>query len=245
MVLAESAAVERPLHGRDSETNADDISLWAPAVLAAEILQADAQSDLPRLRKMILLAEDTSFTVNDSSRLAPWFLNFAKRYRDSTDPHDEAVVLAAIRTGASMLAPDDADSLHPLLQPGHSVETSLVTVKMLGRIFEAQPPMDVDRHADLAEEVAQIAESLLNRYAITVSQSAAMAHLAIYALAAMASSETCRVVSIARDLGAAWFVRRLRRKLCELREVWANRTAVVPDAPRALLNRAIDVLGAD
>ena len=51
-----------------------------------------------------------------------------------------------------------------------------MTVKMLGRIFEAQPPADVDQYPELAAEVRQIAESLLNRYAIASSQSAAMAN---------------------------------------------------------------------
>ena len=113
---------------------------------------------------------------------------------------------------------------------------------MLGRIFEAQPPTDVDQHVALAGEARQIAESLLNRYAITVSQSAAMAHLAIYALAAMASSETYRIVEIAQGLGAAWFTRRTHRKLGELRDNWASSSVAVTDGPRGLLDGAIRML---
>ncbi len=239
-----SAAVERPARSQDSETTSDDVSQWSSAQLASEILQPQAESNMPTLREMILIAEDTGFTTDQSDRLAPWLLSFAERRRDSSDPQDEAAVWSAIRTGASMLTPDAADDLRPLLQPGHSIETSLVAVKMLGRIFEAQPPTDVDQHLDLAAEVRQIAESLLNPYAITVSQSAAMAHLAIHALAAMASSETHRIVEIAQGLGAAWFTRRTHRKLRELRDLWANRSATVSNGPRALLDRVIETLGA-
>jgi len=239
-----SVAVERQVGDQDLDIATDDFSQWTSAQLASEILQAKTESDMPQLRKMILIAEDTDFTADQSSQLAPWFLNFAERHRDSSDPQDEAAVWSAIRTGASMLAPDAADGLCPLLQPGHSIETSLVAVKMLGRIFEAQPPTDVDQHIALAGEVRQIAESLLNRYAITVSQSAAMAHLAIYALAAMGSSEIHRMVEIVQGLGAAWFTRRAHRKLSELRNIWASRSATVSDEPRALLDRVIKTFGA-
>lgn len=236
--------VERPTRSQDSDTTFDDVSQWSSAQLASEILEPQVESNMPSLREMILIAEDTGFTADQSSRLAPWFLSFAERRRDSSDPQDEAAVWSAIRTGAAMLTPDAADDLRPLLQPGHSIETSLVAVKMLGRIFEAQPPTDVDQHSALAGEVCQIAESLLNPYAITVSQSAAMAQLAIHALAAMASSETDRIVEIAQGLGAAWFTRRTHRKLRELRDIWANRSAAVSDGPRDLLDRVIETLGA-
>lgn len=243
--LVESVPVKELTHSQDIDTPSDDVSQWTPAQLASEILQAKAESDMPRLQQMILTAEDTGFTADQSNRLAPWFLSFAERHRDSSDPQDEAAVWSAIRTGASMLTPDAADGLRPLLEPGHSIETSLVTLKMLGRIFEAQPPTDADQHPGLAGEVCQIAESLLNRYAITVSQSAAMAHLAIYALAAMASSETQRMVETAQELGAAWFTRRLTRKLCELREAWRSHRASTADEPRELLDTALRLLQQD
>lgn len=241
--LIEPAGTETASLGHDVNTAWDDVSQWTSAELASGILEAQAEPDMPRLRKMILIAEDTSFTVEQSIQLAPWFLDFAERRRDSDDPQDETAVLSAIRTGASMLTPDAADSVRSLLQPGHSIETSLVALKMLGRIFEAQPPTDVDQHTALAGEVSQIAKDLLTRYAITVSQSAAMAHLAIYALAAMASSETPRMVEIAQGLDAAWFTRRTQRKLRQLRDAWASRAAIVPDKPLDLLNEVIETLG--
>ncbi len=52
------------------------------------------------------------------------------------------------------------------------------TVKMLGRIFEAQPPAEVDEYKDLANDVYKIAELSLNPHVITASQIAAKAQLA-------------------------------------------------------------------
>lgn len=239
------AAVEEQVGRREIDTTTNDVSQWTSDQLTSAILHLGAESDMPRLREMILLAENTGFTVDQSKRLAPWLLSFAERRRDSSDPQDEAAVWSAIRTGASMLTPHDVNNLRPLLEPGHSIETSLVTVKMLGRIFEAQPPAEIDEHRDLADEVCQIAESLLNRYAITVSQSAAMAQLAIYALAAMASSETQRFVETIQQLGVTWFTQQTLRELRELRNIWANRLVPVAEQPRELLTKALQTLGRD
>ncbi len=217
----------------------------APAMLADKILHSNEENDWPYLRDLIILAEDTGFTPQQSARLAPRLLELAMRHRDSNDPQDKPVVWSAIRTGASMLRLNEAGCLRPLLDPGHSIETSLVTVKMLGRIFEAQPPGNVDQYPELAAEVCQIAKSLLNRYAIASSQSAAMAQLAIYALAAMASSSILRITQFVRDLQQSWFTDQVGHELRELRKYWDCRIAIVATGPRELLVRAIRELGVD
>lgn len=215
---------------------------WTSRHLACEILDPDAAHNMPRLREMILVAEETGFSPEASALLAPWLLDFALRQRDSNDPEDEAVVLSAIRTGASMLTPDNADQLLRLLESGHPIETCLVTLKMLGRIFEAQPPNDVDRYLSLAGEVRDIAISFLNPRVITMSQNAAMAQLAIYALVAMASSESKSVVEIVRQRKVTWFTMRTIRKLCDLREIWRSRPVQVSAGPCELLDGAIRTL---
>ncbi len=237
-----SVAVEEQVGGQAVDATTDDVLQLTSDQIASAILDPEAKADMLRLREMILIAEDTGFTVEQSKQLAPWLLSFAERNRDSSDPQDEAAVWSAIRTGASMLTPNDTDGLRTLLEPGHSIETSLVTVKMLGRIFEAQPPAEVDEHQELAHEVCQIAKSLLNRYVITVSQSAAMAQLAIYTLAAMASSETQQIVETVQQLGVTWFAQQTLRELCELRSIWSSRPVSVADQPQELLDRVIQTL---
>jgi len=237
-----SVEVEEQVDARPIETTDDDVSQWTSDQLASAIVHPEAESDMPRLREMILIAEDTGFTVSQSEQLARWLLSFAERHRDSSDPQDEVAVWSAIRTGASMLTPDDTDGLRPLLEPGHSIETSLVMVKMLGRIFEAQPPAEVDEHQELAGEVCQIAENLLNRYAITISKSAAMAQLSIYALAAMASSKAQQIVETVQQLGVTWFTQQTLRELSGLRSIWSSRPVPVADRPQKLLDRAIQIL---
>jgi hypothetical protein len=236
-----SGSIEEQIDAPSNEIT-DDVSQWSSDQLISAILHPQAESDMAHLRETILIAEDTSFTMDQSERLAPWLLNFVERYRDSNDSQDVAAVLSAIRTGASMLRSQDANKLLSLLEPGHSIETSLVTVKMLGRIFEAQPPREVDEHRDLAEKVYQMANSLLNEYAITLSRSAAMAQLAIYALTAMASSKTQRIVETVKQLNVTWFTQQTLRELHGLYAIWENQQTTVSKPPRQLLDKVLKML---
>ncbi len=239
---ARSVAIEEQVGGQAVDTKTDDVLQWTSDQLASAILHPEVESDMQRLREMILIAEDTGFTVDESKQLAPWLLSFAERYRDSSDPQDEAAVWSAIRTGASMLHPQTANLLFTLLEPGHSIETSLVTVKMVGRVFEAQPPAKVDEYQDMADKVCPAAEIVRNMYAITSRRSAAIAQLAIYALAAMASSKTQQIVEEVKQLGLTWFTQQTLRELCELRSIWSSRPVPLADQPRKLLDRAIKIL---
>ena len=142
-----------------------------------------------------------------------------------------------------MLRPDNADCLLPLLEPGYSIETSMVAVKMLGRIFAAQPPTQVDEHQSLANEIFQMAESFLNRYAIASSdQNAAMAQLAIYALAAMASSRIDEVVKKVRELNIPWFTQQTLQELCNLASMWESHAVTSAEQPQKLLNSVIQAI---
>lgn len=207
--------------------------------LARALLESDAENDWSRLRELILLAEDTGFTPQQCEQLAPRLLALAIGGRDSDEPEDEPVVWSAIRTGASMLRPHEAKHLVPLLEPNHPIETSVVALKMLGRIFEAQPPEKVDQYSEPARHVREISKSLLNHYALASSQSAATAQLAVYALAAMASNQTLKVVRSVRELGLTWFTQQTHRELCELRGYWTNRSPMAPADVCKLLERAI------
>lgn len=221
----------QPLGDTDSRDSASRI--------VRQVLDLDIESGGADLRMGVLRAEDTSFTAQQAEVLAPRLLEIAIQLRDSKDPEDKLVVWSAIRTGASMLRPNQADKLRPLLEPGHPIETSLVTVKMLGRIFEAQPPSTVDEHTALAEQIHQIANTLLNPYAVASSQSAATAQLAVYALAAMASTRLRQAIEAIRQLKQGWFSKQVARELRELREVWAAYVRPNLSEYQTLLDKAV------
>lgn len=185
------------------------------------------ESDL--LRGLIVMVEDFDFTPEQSAWLAPRLLDFATLGRDSNDAADEPAVLSAIRTGASMLDSHKAGYLRELLEPGHPIDTSIVALKMLGRIFEAQPPTWKGQHANLASDVQEIAKSALNRKAVSADvRTAARAQLAVLALASMASEEAPRMADVVREMGVSWFTEQTARELRGLRRVWATRHIRTP-----------------
>jgi hypothetical protein len=216
-----------------------DVSTWAPSRLAGVILRTDVQDTWKAIRTYILAAEHMGFTRAQNTRLAPRLLDIAVAHRDSSDPLDEPVVLSAIRTGASMLHPEQAHRLEPLLESGHAIETSLVAMKMLGRVFEAQPPSGVDQYADLATEVGKIARDLLKAPMLASRRSSAFAQLAVYALAALGSSEIEPVAELVRNIGREWFVQQTARELRQLLEYWKQQSMAVAAPPRALLEQSI------
>ena len=199
--------------------------------------------DWAQLRKQILAAEDVCFSVEQSSLLAPRLLTIATYMRDCDDQEEEPVVWSAIRTGSSMLRPHQAHLLLPLLDEYvHPIETELVAVKMLGRIFEVQPPLGVDLYPELANEVCRIAKlAHMHLGATEYRFSFAKMQLAIYALAAMACSEAVRV---AENMSAQrpWFVKQVFCSLERLQGYWANCPETVDDGPLDLLRRTIDKL---
>jgi len=189
--------------------------------LTEELLALDIEKDGLPLRELVLLAEDFSFTSEQSERLAPRLLEIAIRYRDSNDPQDTPFVFSAIRTGASMLRPYETNRLLPLLESGHSIDTILVVLKMLRRIFEVQPPEGLDQYAELTSKVRGIVDSLLSPYSLIVSgRNAALAELSILALAAMGSSDTLDIMRSIRQLGVSWFSQQVKHELCELQGSW-------------------------
>jgi hypothetical protein len=212
------------------------------STIANGLLELDLERDKSRLRELIILAEDREFSTGQNAKLAKRLLDLALAYRDSNDMEDEPVVWAAIRTGASMLRPTEAPVLLPLLEPGHTIETSLVAMKMLGRIFEAYPPTDIDQNSDLVRKVREIVDSLLNRYAVAMTRNAAMVQLAVYALVAMGAVDSPEVIQRIRELDFSWFTRATSRKLHELLEYWRTPSSTARPGPLGLLEDALKKL---
>lgn len=213
------------------------IERWDSERLTSEILDKKSKLHLMRLQQMILIAERTDFTVPQSKKLSPWLLKFAEEYRKDLQFKDS--VLSAIRTGASMLPPNDVDCLFLLLEPGHPVETSLVAIKMIGRIFEAHPPSEIDEHKKMSNKIYQISKDLMSSHVITSSKHAAKAQLSIYALAAMGSSKIHKAVEKTQKMDVPWFATQTFRQLCKLRDSWSKKNFDRTDPTQKLLREII------
>jgi len=204
-----------------------------------KIMSAELKDNLIELGNTIFLLEDTSFSAEQNKTLSSWLLTFAKKHRD-IEGADSRVIFSAIRTGSSMLRAEQTETLIPLLSSGHKIETSLVTVKMIGRIFEAQPPKDINQHEKLAIVVRNIADLLINPYSIMSSESAAQAQLAAFSLSAMASELSLEVVTNIIKIKSRWFTTMHLISLNELKKLWEKQEEPINKNVMNLLNKSID-----
>lgn len=205
-----------------------------------DIINPNMEIDIDEIRETVFVAEDTDFTVEQSAVVWPWLLNFAKEYRDTDEPEDGIAVLSAIRTGASMISLDKIDQLFPLLEVNHNVYTVLETIKMIGRIFEAQPPNGVDEYKNISRRMHQTIRYFVNQPADNVSmRDEAVTQLAIYALAGSGSSTTQEIITEVLKKKQIWFIRQVLHNFRELRSTWENRSDHEPIEPLKLLNEAI------
>lgn len=131
-----------------------------------------------------------------------------------------------------MLRPEETDCLLRLLEFGFPIDTVLVTLKMIGRIFENNPTSSC-RDTVLAKKVNKISFAVLNpSVLISVDGSlsnpmfmneTAMAVLSTYALGVMRSPYFPDRISDVLSSKNAIISGRLEHKLDELRSNWASK----------------------
>lgn len=215
---------------------------FSPADVANALLVRAPSCSIPEVGTWVLRAEDCQFSRSVSASLSSWLIDFAVSHRDDSVCNSETFVWSAIRTAASMSAANDSEALLPLLEPGHGVETSLVTLKMLGRIYEAYPPAETGHGTPgVHAKVWEIVDATLNRHVVDESRGAAKAILAIVALAGLASPKLLDVAGRISALRMPWFARRVRRKLVSLLEAWCHKAN---PKVTAMVRCAVERLGA-
>jgi hypothetical protein len=205
----------------------------------SEIISPNTKID--RIYEMIFIAEDTGFSIEQSNILSLWLLNFAKKYRNGVNSnHDqnERAVWSAIRTGASMLTLDRLNDLIPLLEADYPVSTTLVTIKMIGRIFEAQPAKEIDQYEEMAKNIYNIVESIIDKKEVSYHREA-VAGLSVDALAGMGSSSIKQIIEKIIKNEERWFIQSCLRSLRGLRNEWESNFKIEPHEPLKLLNSSI------
>lgn len=218
--------------------------------LISDIINTEIDTDDIDVRDVIFLAEDTQFTVEQSKVVSPWLLSFALERRYSSDPEDEYPVYSAIRTGASMLYPDEIECLFPLLVDKYAIDTSLVAIKMIYRMFEAQPPSYVGQYEHVANEIYNsIIVPMLDEPMVELSsREGAKAQLCVTALIAMGSGliamspdSICDVLRMVKNK-ERWFKQYLLHNVKELKTIWSKRKAPISLRMEESLNEIIEFL---
>lgn len=182
----------------------------------------DRRLDDEWIEDLVLLAEDTQFSPEQDGRLAPRLLEAATVLRDNESAAYSTTVWSAIRAYASMLAPEEIESLAELLtEPGeHAVDTLLVTLKSLRRLLESRPPTTFKPETALTKKVIAIAEAYLDGWVLTPGTNAAIAQNTVLILTALGSPAVLEMVKRIKSLGIQWFELQLAGRLRETREHW-------------------------
>ncbi len=205
-----------------------------------DIINSEDKYDVTK--EMIYQIEDTGFTVEQSEIISPWLIGFAIRFQGSDHSKDAYIVWSAIRTGASMLHPDQVECLFPLLEKGHQIDTSLVTIKMIGRIFEAQPPSKVGEYENIAEKVHDFVSPMLDRYLVALpSRDGATATLCATALVAMGSEKIYPILEKVENK-EGWFREYVLHNTEELRTTWKKRKDPISSQMDEFINETINFL---
>lgn len=188
------------------------------------------------------MIEDVQFSQCQSDCISKLLIDFAIEERDNDNSsYGSAIVYSAIRTGASMLHRDQAHLLIPLLNKDCVVDTTLVTLKMIGRIFEAQPPYGYNYRDNMSKKIIESIEGCMYRLSI---RDAAHIQLAIFALAAIGSDETLEVVQMVleHDNCQKWLNNDILHRLQELHVHWSDMDPLPCDEIFTPLDMAISKL---
>jgi regulator of RNase E activity RraB len=207
-----------------------------------DIINSEDKYNVPEA--IIHHIEDTDFSVEQSEVISPWLIGFALKNRDNHDSEDESTmffsVSSAIRTGASMLYSDQVELLFPLLETGHPIDTSLVTVKMISRIFEAQPPSVLGEHKIVAEKMCEIADEILNGSSTKLSHvDVALIQLCITSLIGMGSKKVYQVLEQFENK-EKWMKSYILHNIKDLEKVWQKRKDPISEPMNEFINETIN-----
>lgn len=178
------------------------------------------------IEDLVLLAEDTQFSPEQEKRLAPRLLEAATVLRDNESAAYTTTVWSAIRTYASMIVPEDINSMAELLtQPGdHAVDTLLVTLKSLRRLLEVRPPATGTADSILMDKVVGVARAYLDPWVIRPGEDAAIGQNTILVLTALGNSDVLDITNKLKSRRVEWFQTQLSRRLREMLQQWPAET---------------------
>lgn len=195
-------------------------------------------------RNELILAAEHLQIADDRSRrrLAARLFHFAEELRTSSDTRIKPIVESAIRSYASLIPIEAADSLHAFLEPPNPVDTRLAALQAIVNVFEARPPCDDAAVRRISDRAFELAQKFLDRDWLVPGEKAAIGQNAVYASAALGDERLKPAVEQAVNLELRWVSRQLERKLSNLAESWSVDSEEAGSLANKRLHAALDVL---
>jgi hypothetical protein len=198
----------------------------AATIIVEEIEKA---SDARWREVLVLAAEDMQFRLaGERKRLKIRLLEVALSLRHDSATEAERTAFSAIRCYASLIEQAEIATLLPLLDPPVFADTRLVALQSIIHALEHSPPLSAAPLGQLANRVAQLAETFLHPDLLLPGEVAAIAQNAIQLLAMLGDDRAHADVIQVTRLNKRWLTRQLKRKLEKTLEMWkrANQEVV-------------------
>lgn len=174
---------------------------------------------------LVFAAEDACFSTPDLRRRVCGALRrVALELRSSSRSGIEQVVWSAVRRFGTLVEPESLGQLQEFLTSGTYVDTRLVALQMVTRVFEQSPPDNPELLRGLCDRTFELATKFLDPDVFASGDISAIASQAVVVLCVCADGRAVRCIGHARALGRRWFLRKLRGALEDLREGWAGRS---------------------
>jgi len=172
---------------------------------------------------IVFAAENVHFKdPEQQARVRSRLRELALQLRELSRAGTEHVVWSAMRRFSSLTPPEEANDLLEFLDRKGVVDTRMVALQCIARLFHAAPPSDPAALEPLAGRVAEYAEKFLDRDVFAGGENSSIARNALLALAALGSPKLQDCVARVNVLGRRWLSRQVRRQLQELLDSWES-----------------------
>jgi len=181
---------------------------------------------------LVYAAENVHFRDPDQqAAVCDRLRELALKLCESSKAGTEQVVWSAMRRFASLLPAERAADLLEFLNRKGAVDTRMVALQCVTRVFELAPPSDLATLEPLTGRVAEYADKFLDPDVFAGGENSAIARNAVLALAALGSPRVVDSVQRVNALGRRWLSRQVQRQLEELFDGWRRHDATSRDAP--------------
>ncbi len=170
---------------------------------------------------LVYAAENVHFKdPNQQARVRARLRELALELRETSRAGVEHVVWSALRRFSSLLPREEANDLLEFLDRKGVVDTRMVALQCVSRVFHAGPPSDPAAFEPLAGRVAEYGKKFLDPDVFAGGENSSIARNAVLALAALGSPRLEGCVDRVNALDRRWLSRQVRRQLQELLDTW-------------------------
>ena len=210
-------------------TRLEAILKWARADMIAAagfvLNELSKTTASPDWRNALVFAADAVNFDSQAGRakVCTELLRIARSMRDTQVQDDRPVVLCAIHRVGSIIPRSRVEELDEFLAPGSAIDTRLATLQTIVRIFEAVPPDNANLITGISDRAATLAEKRWDVDVFAAGEISALAIEGTITIAVLGDERLDQLLTDAESLGKPWVIRKLIRRLDEIRKIRVDR----------------------